>query len=44
MLGKTKTPIAKPKAQVIRTKLYGRVVELFPEGWMTTGLLSRESA
>jgi hypothetical protein len=40
---KARTPITIPKGQAIRTKLYGRVVELFPEGWMTTGLLSRES-
>ena len=43
MAGKAKAPIVKPKGQAIRTRLYGRVVELFPEGWMTTGLLSRES-
>jgi hypothetical protein len=40
---KPKKVIPLPKGQAIRTRLYGRVVELFPEGWMTTGLLSRES-
>jgi len=43
MEGKSKQPIPVPKGQAIRTRLYVRVVEHFPEGWMNTGLLSRES-
>jgi hypothetical protein len=43
MEGKARHPIPVPKGQAIRTRLYVRVVEQFPEGWMTTGLLSRES-
>jgi hypothetical protein len=43
MEGKARQPIPVPKGQAIRTRLYVRVVEQFPEGWMTTGLLSRES-